>query len=104
MKPRTLEQMQHRSTCYEVGLYVSGKQVKTLTFAARKTNRSLLEAVWQNGSEIKPILTEEELDSDYSVSRFDGVVFHSGRVTVRFTGKTERECATEALRLTNAKL
>jgi len=93
--------MINRPTCYEIGLFVEGKQVSTLAFAAQKTKTMLIKVTRQNGQALEKILTKEELELDYSISLARGLIFSPGRVAIKFTGRTERECAQ---RIAHAKL
>lgn len=88
--PRSLEQMQNRSTCYEVGVYVGKEQVDTIAFVAKRTKMTLYKLAPEGGI-LKSLLTEEEMDMDWEYSKDSGFTF-GGRVSLRFTGKTEREC------------
>lgn len=90
--PRSLEQMKDRPTCYEVGVYVNNEQIDTLAFVAKRTKMTLYKLAPEGGI-LKSLLTKEELDTDWEYSKDLGFTF-GGRVSLRFTGKTERECRT----------
>lgn len=73
-------------TKYEIGLYVSGKFRQSLGYTAKKTNQSLLTYAKKNGALIMGLLTDSELDREYTISKSAG--FRLGKVTVDFTGYT----------------
>ena len=86
-KPRTLTQMQHRSTAYEVvATHESGRETR-LAFTERRTKQSLLKIAQNNGQIILDMLGSWNGNATYS--KATGWTF--GPVSVRFTGLTERD-------------
>ena len=88
--PRTLIEMQNYPTAYEVAI-----NDRVVTYSARKTKRALLEIAQQHGQEILGMLGDWDGEAIYKNGRW---MF--GPVTVRFTGRTERDAAS-ALGLIN---
>lgn len=93
---RTLEEMANRPTSYAVDLIADDAHVRRLAFTAKKTKRAIIEIAFENGEEIAALLTEAELDQDWSYSK-GAAIFAGGRVQVRI-GKTERDVASEIIR------
>lgn len=88
-QPRTLEGMQHRHTRYEVILEFAGRRVRRIGFA-RKSGNGLIDMARAHGAEISAMLTDAELDAPY---RKTAASLTIGRAVLRFTGRTERDCA-----------
>ena len=79
------------ATRYEVAITKNGQVVRSVGFTARKTKATLFFYAQENGREISDLLTESELDENYSYSALSGLRF--GSVSVVYTGRTERDCA-----------
>jgi hypothetical protein len=87
MQPRTLEQMQYCRTRYEVELIAGGNR-RIIGYTARKTRDALYEYARQHGDEILRVLGDPE--NIWFTHRTDEIVIND-EVTVRFTGRTERD-------------
>ena len=86
MKPRTLSQMQHLPTAYEVA--INGDVVG---YTARKTKQALLAFARDNASKILSQIPDDmDPPAEYTKGKWS-----FGSVAVYFTGRTEREAATE---------
>ena len=84
--PRTLEQMAHRLTAYEVIARHENGQEMHLAFTARHTKLVLLAIAQSNGNEILEMLGS--WDGEVTYAKTTGWTF--GPVSVRFSGRTER--------------
>ncbi len=92
--PRTLTQMQHRLTSYEVALTAHGNTT-SLGFTERKTRAVLLSLVRIHSPEIIALLGDWTGDATYSNAQ--GWTF--GPTRIHFTGRTERDVASEMNRI-----
>ena len=91
MIPRTLTQMQHRPTSYEVvAKHEDGQEIR-LAFTERRTKRCLLHIHQSNGQKILDMLGQWDGIATYSSN--SGWIF--GPVSIRFSGRTERDLASE---------
>lgn len=88
--PRTLTQMQNRLTSYEVAVTAHGNTVP-LGFTERKTRAVLLNLAQANGAAILAQLSGWDGDATYSKAQ--GWTF--GPARIHFTGRTERDVASE---------
>ena len=89
--PRTLAQMQHRPTSYEVVARHDDGAETRLAFVGRHTKSVLLHVARQHGSDILAMIGDWDGAAKYSANQ--GWVF--GPVRVCFSGQTERDLATE---------
>ena len=87
--PRTLTQMHHRLTAYEVVMRCDGGIETRLGFSERKTKSALLAIAQQNGEAVLSMLGDWNGDASYA--KATGWTF--GPVCVCFSGRTERDCA-----------
>ncbi len=88
-RPRTLTQMQHRPTAYEVVVTRDNGQETRLAFTERRTKQALLRIAQDNGQQILGMLGDWDGEATYSAK--SGWTF--GPVTIRFSGRTERDLA-----------
>lgn len=91
--PRTIESLYNRHTRYAVTLMVDNKEITRLAFIEKKTKLGLLAVAKDSGEYISSLMTEEELDLDWSYVKKQ-LLFAEGRVRLAY-GKTEREIASE---------
>ena len=87
-EPRTLAQMQHRPTSYEVAYTYQGATVR-LGFTQRKTKAVLL-SMARTGGHVLACLGAWDGEAQYSST----IGWTFGPVRVHFTGRTERDLAT----------
>lgn len=93
--PRTLAEMSNRPTAYEVVLDDNGTLTR-LGFTARRTNAVLVHFARAHGKEIIALLDKRGIGDDDG-QRPAKLVWSLGKgVSVRFSGRTERECASLA--------
>lgn len=89
VKTRTLEQMQNYGTSYEVIAVVDEKQIFPLEYTPRKTKSILLKIAQKYGNFL---LQYVEGDPDV---KYKKNAWHFGNVVVKYSGKTERDIATD---------
>ena len=88
-EPRTLTQMQHRLTSYEiVARHQDGRETR-LGFSERTTKRALLAMAQAHSETLLEWLGS--WDGEASYSKATGWQF--GPLVVCFSGRTERDCA-----------
>ena len=87
--PRTLTQMQRRTTSYEVAVTAGGVTTR-LAFTARRTRGALLSIAQDNVGQVLALIDDPD-NADGRYSSTTGWTFGSARV--HFTGRTEREVA-----------
>lgn len=88
--PRTLAQMQFYATAYEViAKHEDGRETR-LAFTERKTKRRLLDLAFSHCDSLIEFGAPENVEPSYS--KTGG--WKWGPVAVRFSGLTERDCAT----------
>ena len=92
--PRTLTQIQHCATSYEVAVTAHGNTVR-LGFTERKTRAVLLHMAQANSAAILAQLNDWDGEAEYSMAQ--GWVF--GPARIHFTGRTERDVASEMNRI-----
>ncbi len=92
--PRTLTQMQHCATSYEVAVTAHGNTI-SLGFTERKTRRVLLHMAQANGAAI--LARIGGWDGEVTYNSAQGWTF--GPVRIHFTGRTERDVASEMNRI-----
>lgn len=88
--PRTLTQMQRRPTSYEVVVTANG-ETQRLAFTQRQTKANLLSICQANGDLVVSLMGDWDGDAQYSSTT--GWTF--GPARVHYSGKTEREIASE---------
>lgn len=86
--PRTFEQMALRPTRYEVELVAGGKN-RIIGYTARKTREALLRYVDQHRNEIVKHIDDPDV-AWFSECNANCVCVNDA-VSVRFTGRTERD-------------
>jgi hypothetical protein len=69
------------------------KIIKVLGYTAKKTKQALFNTV-SNGDDLTKYFQESELDCEYFYDKKWGIVF-CPRLRVAFSGRTERQVATE---------
>lgn len=87
-KPRTLAQMQHCGTAYEVALTYKGQTV-VLGYTARKSQHGLLNVA--RAAKVADMIDAADLDA--GCGYFSKTGWHFGSARVAFTGRTERDAA-----------
>lgn len=87
MQPRTLERLALCRTRYEVELIAGGNR-RIIGYTARKTQDALYNYARQHGDEILRVLGDPE---NVWFAKRDGGIVINDDVTVRFTGRTERD-------------
>ena len=93
--PRTLTQMHHRLTAYEVVVRCDGGTETRLGFSERRTKSALLAIAQQHCEAIMAMLGS--WDGDASYAKATGWTF--GPVRICFSGQTERDCASHMDRI-----
>lgn len=91
-QPRSLEEMHRRITAYEI-VAVQGEKHIRLGFTARPNKRSLLDAARSQGGLLCSMLSKAEQEAIPTYTKAGGWRF--GSLSVRLSGKTERDCALE---------
>ncbi len=94
--PRTLTQMQNRATSYEVAVTAHCNTTR-LGFTERKTRAVLLWMAHTYAGAQMGLLTICDWDGKAIYSKGQGWVF--GPVRIHFTGRTERDVASEMGRI-----
>ncbi len=86
--PRTLTEMLHYGTSYEIALIANGYETR-LGFTERKTRGTLLKVAQKNADQVLALLGGWDGDAAYSSTT--GWTFGPARVC--YTGRTERDVA-----------
>lgn len=93
-QPRSLETLKNKTTQYEVVLVVNGGIVDTLAFSARKT-KSFLTTLILGNKGIMSYLTDADYDASATYTKHCYSFGVDGRIQVKFSGRTERQCVLE---------
>lgn len=93
IEPRTLVELQNRPTTYEVVLRANGYE-KRLGFTARRTKAVLLGFAREHSELILTRMFDPDATARYSKA----YGWQFGNVYVRFSGRTERDIASELTR------
>lgn len=81
-----------RATRYEIGLFnAHGVMVQRLAFTTRKTREAMFSIGRAHYDAIAPLLAD--LPADWEADLKPGALRFPNGVTVRATGRTERDCA-----------
>ena len=89
-EPRTLAEMQHRPTSYEVVAKCDDGPETRLAFSQRNTKAVLLDIAFANRETLLELIGDG-WDGETDYTRDCGWIF--GPVSIRFSGRTERDCA-----------
>ena len=90
VEPRTIAQMQFRPTSYEVVATHNGAETR-LAFTERHTKSALLRIAQTNSETVLAMLGDWDGEARYT--KVQGWEF--GPVSIRYSGKTERDLAGE---------
>jgi len=90
VEPRTLDQLVHRATRYEVLVSVDGDVVGRIAFSGRKSRANLMENIGDNANFIRSFTTEDDLDAPCQKTAARIKLGVKGRIQVYY-GTTERD-------------
>lgn len=88
--PRPRDAITNRATCYEVVMVLPGKDPRRVGFTARPSRMRFVGYAREHADEILPFLADDDRML-YSAKRG----LRLGPVSIRLSGRTERECADE---------
>ena len=90
-KPRSLKNLQHHQTRYEVAIALNTGEIIIADFMINKSKKALIVVAKDHANIILPLMPEDD-KSEWTYSMKDGLRF-SNFARVYFTGRTERDAA-----------
>ena len=92
MNPRKRQEIPtDAATRYEVALMRGDKVIEILGYTARKTKQGITDQF--KGKDLLKFFTKQELESRWKYSSKTGISFNNSMIRACFTGRTEREAA-----------